>query len=119
MSVISPVPIQQRERLPRKLFLLYLRPIINGTGNYYIESQTRDQKRTDVTVDYSGQQYIIELKIWHGRAYNEAGRQQLAEYLELMGEDEGYLLSFSFNKNKNVGVKEENCLGKKIVEVLV
>ena len=107
------------ENTGRKLFLLYLRPIINGVGHYYIEAQTRDETRTDIIVDYLGKRYIIELKIWHGRAYNEAGRQQLAEYLELMGEDEGYLLSFSFNKNKNVGVKEENCLGKKIVEVLV
>ena len=32
-------------------------PIINGTGNYYIEAQTRDQKRTDVIVDYLGKQY--------------------------------------------------------------
>ena len=26
----------------RKYFLLYLRPIINGVGNYYIEARTRD-----------------------------------------------------------------------------
>lgn len=32
----------------RKFFLLYLKPIINGTGNYYIEAQTRDARRTDV-----------------------------------------------------------------------
>ena len=31
----------------RRLFLLYLKPIINGTGNYYIEAQTRDRKGTD------------------------------------------------------------------------
>lgn len=49
----------------RKYFLLYLRPIINGTGNYYIETQTREQKRTDIIVDYLGEQYIIEMKIWH------------------------------------------------------
>ena len=51
----------------RKYFLLYLRPIINGVGNYYIEAQTREQKRTDVIVDYCGERYIIELKIWHGQ----------------------------------------------------
>ncbi|MDD6108599.1 MAG: AAA-like domain-containing protein, partial [Ruminococcus sp.] len=45
-------PDKFKEDDGRKLFLLYLRPIINGTGNYYIESQTRDQKRTDVIVDY-------------------------------------------------------------------
>lgn len=38
----------------RKLFLLYLKPIINGTGNYYVEAQTRNARRTDVIVDYLG-----------------------------------------------------------------
>ena len=57
----------------RKYFLLYLRPIINGTGNYYIESRTRERKRTDIIVDYRGVQYIIELKIWRGEEYNNRG----------------------------------------------
>lgn len=39
----------------------WIRPIINGTGNYYIETQTREQKRTDIIVDYLGEQYIIEM----------------------------------------------------------
>ena len=30
-----------KEEDGRRYFLLYLRPIINGTGNYYIESRTR------------------------------------------------------------------------------
>ena len=55
-----------KEKDGREFFLLYVKPVINGTGNYYIEAQTRDQKRTDVIIDYLGQQYIIELKIWHG-----------------------------------------------------
>ena len=38
----------------RKVFLTYLRPIINGVGNYYIEAQTRDHQRMDVVVDYLG-----------------------------------------------------------------
>ena len=46
----------------RKFFLLYLKPIINGTGNYYLEAQTRDARRTDVIVDYRGEQFIVELK---------------------------------------------------------
>lgn len=43
---------------------IYLRPIINGIGNYYIESRTRNKERTDVIVDYGGEQFVIELKIW-------------------------------------------------------
>lgn len=90
----------------RRVFLLYLKPIINGTGNYYIEAQTRDQSRTDVIVDYLGKQYVIELKIWRGNEYNKRGEKQLAEYLEYYHLEKEYLLSFNFNKNKKTGLKE-------------
>lgn len=62
----------------RRFFLLYLKPIINGVGNYYIEAQTRNMRRTDVIVDYQGRQYVIEIKIWHGEEYNRRGKEQLA-----------------------------------------
>lgn len=103
----------------RRIFLLYLKPIINGTGNYYIEARTRNMKRTDIIVDYLGNQYVIELKIWHGREYNSRGEKQLFEYLEYYHKDKGYLLSFNFNKSKQVGMKDIEYQGKKIVEVVV
>jgi len=82
----------------RKFFLLYLKPIINGIGNYYIEAQTRDERRTDIIVDYLGEQFIIELKIWHGNEYNERGEKQLVAYLDDYHKNKGYLLSFNFNR---------------------
>lgn len=103
----------------RKLFLMFLRPIINGTGNYYIEAQTRDRRRTDVIVDYLGEQFVIELKIWHGNEYNMRGETQLADYLEYYRKDKGYMLSFNFNKEKETGVKEITVNGKTIVEAVV
>lgn len=98
----------------RKIFLMFIRPIINGTGNYYIESQTRDARRTDVIVDYLGEQFIIELKIWHGNEYNERGEKQLTDYLDFYHQNRGYLISFNFNKNKQTGVKQI-CLDDKII----
>ena len=103
----------------RKLFLLYLKPIINGTGNYYIEARTRDNKRTDIIVDYKGKQFVIELKIWHGDEYNKRGEKQLFEYLEFYKQEKGYLLSFNFNKKKNTGIHEMEYAGKRIFEVVV
>ena len=79
------------EAYGRKFFLLYLKPIINGTGNYYIESQTRDAKRTDVIVDY-------------------------LDYFRL---DTGYLLSFNFNKKKTVGIQKIQIGDKTVVETVV
>ena len=112
-------PDKFKEDDGRKLFLLYLRPIINGTGNYYIEAQTRDQRRTDVIVDYLGKQYIIELKIWHGDEYNTQGEKQLSEYLDYYHIDKGYLLSFNFNKNKQSGMHTIELNGRTIVEGVV
>ena len=107
------------EAYGRKFFLLYLRPIINGIGNYYIEAQTRDARRTDVIVDYLGEQFIIELKIWHGNEYNERGERQLIDYLEYYHKDKGYMISFNFNKNKKIGVEEIRIGNKTIVEAVV
>ena len=112
-------PDKFKEEDGRKLFLLYLRPIINGTGNYYIEAQTRDQKRTDVIVDYLGKQYIIELKIWRGEEYNTEGEKQIAEYLNYYHLEKGYLLSFNFNKNKKSGIKAIQVNGKTVIEAVV
>ena len=103
----------------RKFFLLYLKPIINGTGNYYIEAQTRDNKRTDVIIDYCKEQFVIEMKIWRGNAYHERGEQQLAEYLEYYHLNNGYMLSFNFNKKKQTGVKEIRIGNKVLIEAVV
>lgn len=107
------------EEQGRKFFLLYLKPIINGTGNYYIEARTRDARRTDVVVDYLGEQFVVELKIWRGNEYNERGEEQLAAYLDEYHLDKGYLISFNFNKNKCPGVKEVLLGGRRILEAVV
>ncbi len=103
----------------RKMFLLYLRPIINGIGNYYIEAQTRDNTRTDIVIDYQGRQFVIELKIWHGEEYNRKGEIQLSEYLDHFGLSEGYMLSFCFNKNKETGLQRKEFGDKVLWEVVV
>ena len=107
------------EKYGRKFFLLYLKPIINGTGNYYLEAQTLNAGRTDLVVDYRGEQFVIEMKIWHGEEYNRRGELQLTKYLDDYALDRGFLLSFNFNKNKKVGMKEIHCDGKTILEVVV
>ncbi len=104
----------------RKIFLTYLRPVINGIGNYYCEAQTRDLTRTDIIIDYLGQQYIVELKIWRGQSYNERGEQQLAEYLERYDLQTGYMVSFCFNKNKQSGLLPPVELnGRTLIEAIV
>jgi hypothetical protein len=92
---------------------------LNGSGNYYLEAQTRDERRTDVIVDYLGEQFIVELKIWHGDEYNERGEQQLVDYLNYYHKNKGYMLSFNFNQKKEVGVKTITVGDKIVVEAVV
>lgn len=103
----------------RKLFLLYIRPLINGMGNYYIEARTRSMGRTDLIIDYLGVQYIVEMKIWHGNEYNSRGEDQLIGYLKDYGQKKGYMLSFNFNKSKKTGVQELHFKEYTIVEAVV
>lgn len=119
VNVFTGVDEKFLEEEGRRIFLMFLRPIINGTGNYYIEAETRDKTRTDVIVDYKGRQFIIELKLWRGMQYHHEGQIQLAGYLEQYQQDKGYLLIFNFNKKKQTGVSEKQYNGKQILEVIV
>lgn len=107
------------EDMGRKYFLLYLRPIINGTGNYYIESRTRSMGRTDIIVDYCGEQHVIETKIWRGNEYHLRGERQLVDYLDDYHKDKGYMVSFNFNKKKKIGVHEIIVGDKILIEAVV
>ena len=73
---------------------------------------TRDLTRTDVIIDYLGQQYVVELKIWRGEL-------QLSEYLDYYHLQTGYMLSFCFNRNKQPGLHEVVIGDKKLYEVVV
>ena len=108
-----------KEEEGRAYFLLYLRPIINGAGNYYVESRTRDLRRTDIIVDYGGEQHVIELKIWRGQEYNNRGEKQLAGYMEDYHVKKGYMISFNFNKTKETGVRELVIGDKLLIEAVV
>lgn len=104
----------------RRFFMLYTKPIINGVGHFYVEAQTRDFTRTDLIIDYLGHQYVIEMKIWHGNAYNERGEKQLAEYLDHYHLQTGYMLSFCFNKNKKMGLMPPKQIGgRTLIEAIV
>jgi len=110
------------ERECRLLFITYLRPYINGTGFYHLESETRDGERTDVIIDYNSEQFVVELKLWYGYVAHEEAFEQIAGYLDSKSKDTGYLLTFDFRKEQNVGkpqIKWVEHKGKKILDIIV
>ncbi|MCD8368804.1 MAG: AAA-like domain-containing protein [Clostridiales bacterium] len=107
------------ENVGRRYFILFLKPIINGVGNYSIEPQTRNSERMDLVIYYHGDQHILELKIWRGNTYNQRGEEQLSAYLDYFHMKKGYMLSFNFNKRKKTGIHEIVLGDKMLIEAVV
>jgi hypothetical protein len=110
------------ERECRLLFITYLRAAINGVGFYHLESEVRENKKIDVIVDYGIEQFVVELKLWYGEVAHVAAYEQLAGYLKSKNKDIGFLLTFDFRKNGNVGEPQFKWVehkGKKIFDVTV
>jgi hypothetical protein len=108
------------ERQGRLLFITYLKPFINGHGFCHIETQTRNALRMDLVVDYKDQQFIVELKLWHGDKGHADAYRQLFEYLAARNTPEGYLLTFDFRKGKKkTEPKWIDYKGKRIFDIVV
>jgi hypothetical protein len=107
------------EKHARLLFLAFLKPIINGAGHYVVEPQTRGSRRMDVVVLYGCDEYIVELKIWRGEAWEQAGVEQLAGYLRTRGRSRGWLVSFCdlLKSPREGGVREVE--GMEIAETII
>jgi len=119
-EIFSEKDILFLEEYGRLIFLSYLKPLINGLGFFHIESQFTDLRRMDIVVDVGRQQFIVELKIWHGEKYYSKGILQLCGYLESKNMDEGYLLTFDFRKRDKVYRAEWKAVhGKRIFDVMV
>jgi inhibitor of KinA sporulation pathway (predicted exonuclease) len=109
------------ERHARLIFITYLRPLINGKGFYHMESMLSDDRRMDLVVDFAGQQFIIELKLWYGEAYRQRGLTQLAGYLDSKGTEKGYLITFDVKKQSHQcgNVEWINIVGKRILNIII
>lgn len=57
------------------------------------------RERLDLCVHYQGWRYPIELKIRYSEQTYAQGQDQLAEYLDTLGCDEGWLLVFDRRPN--------------------
>ena len=73
----------------------------------------------DLVIDYKGEQFVVEMKIWRGQKYHEDGENQLCGYLSRMHLNKGYMLTCGFNKDKKTGVIRMAVAGKELVEAIV
>ena len=59
----------------------------------YLEAQT-GRGRMDLLIRHNHRKYIVETKIWGGIARYQAGKKQLAAYVQLENAIEGYYVVF-------------------------
>jgi hypothetical protein len=85
----------------RLVFLAFMRPILNGHGYDFKEVQISEERRLDVTITFYQHKYVAELKIWRGEAAHEKGLNQLANYLDSINLDTGYLVIFDHKEIKS------------------
>jgi hypothetical protein len=104
------------ENQARRLFLTFLKPILNDQGNYYIDAQTRSVSNADLVVDMFSKRHIVKLKIWDGAKLASEEIDKFADYLDQFGLETGYLLVFYAAKKRRRNGSREICVnGKKIV----
>ncbi|MCU0341055.1 MAG: hypothetical protein MUE30_14330 [Spirosomaceae bacterium] len=107
------------EKNGRLVFLAFLKPIINGNGFDFKEPQISEEKRLDVVITYLNEKFVAELKLWRGQQYHEYGLEQLANYLNMQGLNEGFLLIFDHSEVKNWQSEWLETHGKRIFAVWV
>ncbi len=107
------------ERNGRLVFLAFVKPILNGAGYDFKETQISEERRLDVVLTYFEHKYIAELKIWRGQEAHEEGLLQLADYLDRQGLTDGYLLIFDHSSVKTWQTDRVVVKGKNIFMVWV
>ncbi len=107
------------ERNGRLVFLAFLKPIINGKGYAFKETEISEERRLDITVTFFQHKYVAELKVWRGEAAHQKGLSQLAGYLDRLHLTEGYLLIFDPAGPKNRENQWLETEGKRVFVVWV
>ncbi|MEY4135359.1 MAG: hypothetical protein RL386_1709 [Bacteroidota bacterium] len=84
---------QYREAGHQLLLMAFLQRIVNGGGRIEREMAIGNG-RTDLAVFWKGEIFPIEIKLHHDARSQPQGMQQLARYMDKLGQKRGYLVLF-------------------------
>lgn len=108
---ILQVPDTPQESVGRHLLLAYLDQFVKLIGGFmHIEVQT-GRGRMDIIITHNQRKYIIETKIWRRENRYQAGKKQLAVYLNTESVKEGYYIVFDHRENPEPRVETETIEG--------
>ena len=108
------VPDTPKEFVGQHLLYAYLDQFVQLIhGNIYLEGQT-GRGKIDLVIFHNARKYIVETKIWEGPRSYQAGKKQLAAYLQLEGSSEGYYVVFDHREHPEPQTETETVDGMKI-----
>ena len=109
--LILQVPDTPQESVGRHLLFAYLDQFVKLIGGFmHIEVQT-GRGRMDIIITHNQEKYIVETKIWRGDSRYQAGKKQLAAYLNTEGIKEGYYIVFDHRENPEARTETETIEG--------
>ena len=116
---ILQVPDTPQEFVGQYLLFAYLDEFVRIVrATMHLEVPT-GRGRTDLIIGHQGRKYIIETKVWRNQRVYEAGKQQLAAYLTLEGETEGYYIVFDYRQQSEPRVETDTVDGCTIRSYLI
>ncbi|MBI4647243.1 MAG: AAA family ATPase [Bacteroidia bacterium] len=95
------------EKELRLLFLVFLKPIINGIGFCFKEVESSEEKRMDIVIIFRDEKFVVELKIWRGIEYHKEGISRLNGYMQREGVQKAYMLIMDKTRHKEFSVEQE------------
>ena len=104
---ILQVPDTPKEFVGQYLLFAYLDEFVKIVGaTMHLEVPT-GRGRADLVISHNGQTYIVETKVWRSERGYQAGKRQLATYLNLEGATEGYYVVFDYREDPEQRVETD------------
>ena len=91
---------QYKEAAPHLILMAFLQRVLNGGADLAREFAT-GTRRVDLCVTYAGRRYPIELKLVRNEKTRAEGLRQLADYVDRLGAEEGWLVLFDQTPGKS------------------
>ena len=111
---ILQVPDTPQEFVGQYLLFTYLDEFVKIVrATMHLEVPT-GRGRADLIIGHKGRKYIVETKVWRNERAYQAGKQQLAAYLKLEGESEGYYVVFDHRQNPEPRIETDTVNGHTI-----
>jgi len=108
---------QYDEAAPHLVIQAFLQRVLNG-GGHISREMALGKNRADICIEWEGQKYPIELKLYQGTKTIKDSTVQILKYMERVGSKDGWVVIFDRTPKKSwskkLYVKEVKQTGKKI-----